>query len=216
MLRHTSRSILAALTSLALLGACTEAPQAPGRDGTLNVSANLSATSVAMVVVVVTAADIPSPLTFNLTIVSGVASGTITIPAGSNRTITMHAYDANGVETHNGAVTANIASGTNATISLLLTPLTGDAPVTVTLGSITVTVTPSPATVAVGATVSLTAALTSNGNPVAGIVTWATTNPGVATVATNGVVTGVSAGQTSIVATYQGVAGASTVTVTGP
>lgn len=217
MLRHNRRGFITIATSLLVLGGCTQTPTGPSGEATIHISADVSATTVALVVVEVTGPGIPTPLAFNLTIVSGVASGTVTIPAGSNRTIDMRAFDATGVETHRGSVTTTIVAGANATISLVLTPLTGDVPISVTLGSLTVAVTPSPSTIAVGSSTPLTATITdSNGSPVAGTVTWATSNPGVATVTALGVVSGVSAGQTSIVATFQGAAGSSTMTVTGP
>jgi len=208
---------LAALTALVVGAACaSDVAAPPGGQAALSIRADVSATSVALVVVQVTGAGISAPLTFNLTIVGGVASGTITIPAGSARTITLLAYDAGGIETHQGSLTLNVSAGTNPPASVVLTALTGDTPITATLSSIGVSVTPPTATVAAGGTVALTAALTLNGTPVVGTVTWATSNPGIATVGSNGVVTGVSAGQVSIVATFQGVAGSSTVTVTGP
>jgi zona occludens toxin (predicted ATPase) len=219
MVPKRPNSRLAALASSVVIASCSAGgvTQPKGSAATLNVTADVSAAAVAMVVVEVTAPDI-SPLVFNLEInPQGIATGTITIPAGSSRTIAISAFDAGGAETHRGSVTQDIVAGTNPTISLVLTPLTGDVPITATLGSITVTVTPSPVTVAVGAVDTLVATIRdSNGNPVAGPARWATRNPGVASVTSEGVVTGVAAGQTSIVATLQGAAGSATVTVTGP
>jgi Big-like domain-containing protein len=217
MIPRERNSIAAALTSLMVLASCSasDGTGPPGGRATLVVTANVSATAAVTVVVEVTASDIATPLVFNIPVVSGVASGTIALPAGSNRTISIRAFDAGGTQTHQGSVTVNIAGGNNPTISLVLTPLTGDVPVVATIGSLTVTVTPSPAAVGVGLTVTLTATITANGTPVTATVTWATRNPGVASVTSAGVVTGMAAGQTSIVATFQGVAGSATVTV-GP
>src|SRR2546422_8068594 len=77
--------------------------------------------------------DIPTALIFNIPIAGGVASGTIAIPAGSNRTIAIRAYDAGGGETHSGSVTVSLQPGANPTIAIVLTPLTGDVPIEVTL-----------------------------------------------------------------------------------
>src|SRR3989442_1149633 len=119
------------------------------------------------------------------------ASGTITVPAGSNRAVTLRAYDAGGILTHDGSATLNIHSGTNATVAITLTPLTGDQAIVVTLGSFTITVTPSSPTVAIRGTVQLNAAITDwNGAPTTGTVSWATQNPGVATVDATGLVGG--------------------------
>jgi hypothetical protein len=174
---------------------------------------------IAMVVVEVTAADIATPLTFNIPTSNGMAAGSITLPAGSNRTITLRAYDAGGIQTHQGATTTNIVAGTNPTIAIVLAPLTGSAPVTVTLGSFTVTVTPSTAARVTGDTVHLTATvLDAYGSPIADAVVWATLDAHVATVVSTGAhtarLTAVGPGQTTVVAVYGGIAGPVAVAVT--
>ncbi len=189
----------------------------PGGTATLLIVADVSGTGVATVVVEVTAADIPAPLVFNITpITSGVAAGAITVPSGSNRTISLRAYDAGGVETHVGAVTLSIQPGSNPTLSVTLRPLTGDVPITVTLGSVTVAVLQTSLTLAPGDTARLTASITDwDGTPVAGTLSWATLAPGVATVNGGGLVTGVGAGTTKVSATYKGATGSATISV-GP
>ena len=52
------------------------------------------------------------------------------------------------------------------------------------------------------------------GDPLEVTVRWATSNPAIATVDETGLVTGVFAGTTEIVATYAGVSGMRTITVT--
>ena len=211
-----------ARASLVVLLACLTAvlscdrSTAPSGTATLMVVADVSGTGVATVVVEVTAPDIPSPLVFNIApIASGVAAGAITVPSGSNRTVSLQAYDGGGVETHDGAVTINIQPGTNPTLSVLLRPLTGDVPITVTLGSVTVAVAPANITIAAGDTTRLTASITDfDGTPVSAAVSWATLAPGVATVDTAGLVKGVSAGTTKVSATYKGATGRATVNVT--
>jgi uncharacterized protein YjdB len=170
---------------------------------------------VATVVVAVTAPDIPTALVFNIPVANGLALGSITVPAGSNRTITLQAFDAQGVETHRGSITLTIRPGSDPTLSIVLQPLTGDVPISVTLGSIIVAVTPSLAGLVVGDTVRMTASVTDwNGNSTAGTVSWATSNPGVAFVNAGGLVTGFAGGTTTISATFQGAAGHATITVT--
>ena len=187
-----------------------------GGKATLAISVNLSGTLVAMVVADVSAPDIPTMLVFNIPIANGVAAGTITVPAGSNRTITLRAYDAGGIETHNGSVTVTIQAGTNPTMAIVLTPLTGNVPITATLGSFVVTVTPPSANLSIAGTLTVQLSATikdSNGNPTTGVVRWATHNPGVATVDGTGLVTGTGVGTTSISAVFQGVTGTATITV---
>ncbi len=214
----------ATLVALLALGSCLPSEPTGSRprpaETTLLVQADLSGTTVATVVVEVTAPDIPATLVFNIPVNDRVALGTITLPAGSNRTITMRAYDAGGVATHSGSATVNIQPGTNPTITIVLMPLTGDVPINATLGSFGVTVTPVRDTLAVGDTASLTASLLdANGTPVTGTVDWGSLAPGVATVVSTGPqtarVTATRPGRTTIVATYGGTAGPATIVVAG-
>lgn len=104
-------------------------PHVPSdEEAQLRVHVELSSTSVATVAVEVTAADM-EPLTFELTIADGAASGSITLPAGSDRVITMRAYDSASIETHRGTTTVDIEGGSNPEISLTLQPLTGEQPI---------------------------------------------------------------------------------------
>jgi len=84
-----------------------------------------------------------------------------------------------------------------------------DAPVT------TVGVSPAAASIAVGATVQLSATPQDlNGNPLPGrVVTWASTNPGVATVSSIGLVRGVAAGAATVTVSCEGQTGAAAITV---
>jgi Big-like domain-containing protein len=216
MIRTPFNSRRFGLAAVSLLVACAGSVD-PGRGhGTLTVRADVSASAVATLVADVTAPDIPDPLIFNIPISGGVAAGTITIPAGSDRTVTLRAYDAGGTLTHSGSATLTIQAGANTAVAITLTPLTGDQPIVVTLGSFTITVTPALPTLAQGGTVQLAASITDwNGNPTTGTVNWATQNPGIATVDATGLVTGAGAGSTKIAATFHGTTGTATVSV-GP
>ena len=91
------------------------------------------------------------------------------------------------------------------------------AVVTVTLAPVvTVMVSPAAASVAIGRTVQLAATPQDvGGNPLAGrVVTWASTSPGVATVNSSGVVTGVAAGAATVTAACEGQSGTAAITVT--
>jgi hypothetical protein len=213
------------LAALVALSACSDpstiAPPS-ANDAVLEVQASVSGTLIAVVVVQVTASDIPTPLLFDIPISNGVAAGAITVPAGSSRTVTLRAYDTGGVLTDSGTVTLDIQSGANPTLSILLTPLTGNLPITATLGEYTVTVAPALDSLGTGAnslnhplTAQLTATLKdTQGNPASGTVTWATLNPGVATVSSSGLVTATGPGTTTVGAVFQGVTATATIIVT--
>jgi len=214
--------LAAALVSPLGLGSCLqgEPTDIPPSEARLLLRADLSGTAVATLVVEVTAADIAPALLFNIPIVAGAAAGTITLPAGANRTIAIRAYDAGGVQTHSGAVTVSLQPGANPTISIVLTPLTGDAPIEATLGSFALIVTPAVDSLLIGDTISLTATILDvNGTPVAGQVVWGVLTPRVASVVSTGTqtsrVTAIRPGRTTVVATYGGTAGPAAVAVQG-
>ena len=215
MSRVFLRVLSVVIVCVFLAAACDQNAVGPDKNATLVLVADVSSTTAATVVVDVTAPDIPTALVFNIPVVNGVATGTIVVPAGSQRTVSIRAYDAGGVETHSGSVSLSMQPGTNPTITITLQPLTGDVPISVTLGSITVSVTPTTRSLAATDTSRLAASITDwNGQPVAGGVRWATHDPGIATVDDGGLVTAVHAGSTTVVATFQGAAGRATITVT--
>ena len=213
-----------ALGSLLALGSCLQrdatAPENLAR-ATLFIRADLSSTRVATLVASVTAPDIATPLVFNIPIAGGLAAGSISVLAGSSRTIALRAYDVGGVATHSGSATLSIQPGTNPPIAILLTPLAGDAPIQVTVGDITIAVGPASATLAPGDTASVTATIfDASGQAVAGHITWATFAPAVASVVSTGEqrgrVTAVGPGRATVVAIYGGVAGPAVIAVTNP
>lgn len=156
----------------------------------------------------------PDTLAFNIPLANGVATGSITVPAGPARVITVRMF--NGLtETHRGTVTMDIAEGTNPSVNVTLVPLVGDLPITVTFGTTIVIVRPLIATMAVGDTLRLSAEIRDqNGALVTGKVRWATLQPARATVDTAGLVTMRDTGDVQIVATYGTVGGAAKLTGT--
>src|SRR5207247_2270441 len=73
-------------------------PAGPGAQSwaELRVSAVVAGTRSSLLVVRVTASDTPTPLAFNLSVQNGVAQGTIRLPPGMRRMITVDAYDTDG------------------------------------------------------------------------------------------------------------------------
>lgn len=210
------------LGCLALLaGACERLLPTDGTETTvpLRITAVTVGTPISTLVVQVTASDIPTPLVFNLSVANGVASGTIKIPPGPARMIDVTAMNAQGNVTHEGSATIDVRPGQNPPVQIKLGPRSGQVPITVTFGNFGVVVTPPTATinVPVAATLQLSVSVTDvNGQVIpAPAVEWATTSPAVATVSATGLVTGVRDGEATVVATYEGVAGLSSVTVKG-
>ena len=186
----------------------------PAEEATLRLTANVAGTSVDQLVVKVTAADIPTPLVFNIPVSNGTASGTLRLPPGLQRTVSVEAFDNTGLVTHDGSAVVDVRPGQNPPVSILLRPRAGQVPIVVTIAEITVQVSPGTATLQVGNTVQLTATILGPNNEVlTGSVMWATSNPSLAKVDQQGLVTALAPGQALIVAVSDGVAGVSQITI---
>ena len=138
----------------------------------------------------------------------------------TGRTITWSS-NATAIATVNSSgLVSGVAAGP-ATITATSEGKSGTATITVTTAPpppvATVTISPATASVAVGATVQLTATTKdANGNVLTGrTVTWSSNATGIATVNGSGLVSGVAAGSATITATSEGKSGTAAVTVTG-
>lgn len=182
------------------------------------VDASFSTVSFAGLTVEVTGPGIANPIYGNLTDGgAGVWSGSLEVPVGSDRLFVISGYEAGGLVTHRGQTTADVTE-TNGTLEVLLSQLTGDVPLSGTIGSYTVTVSPDSAFVELGATVRFRAAITDqDGGTIADAVVWAVKNPAVVTLTVVGDsvdATGRLAGaSTELVATYKGYVATATVKV---
>lgn len=212
--------VLLAAVTLAGCGADPVSPPETATRSSINLTAFASGTSIATIVVEVTAADIPNPLVFNLAVneSTGVASGIIKVPHGQDRTFTLTAFDATGEVTHEGQTTIDVRPGQNPPLQITLGPRSGHVPLTVSFGDYSVIVSPGTAALELGTDGTLQLSvevLDQNGQAVADLsaIQWATNAPAVAMVDAAGLVTGLLPGTASIVATYEGVAGVATVTV---
>jgi hypothetical protein len=217
---------LLAVLALATFGtaACSDTPTGgsgaeKGPEAQIGFSVNLSGMSVNMLVVEVTAADITTPLAFNIPVNDGTAAGSLTVPAGTARTITVRAYDAQGALTHEGASTVDVRPGQNVNVPITLVPRAGHVPISINFGSVVVSVARARTAPAggdlVGDTMRLNGSATyADGSAVPGArLSWATLNPAVATVDSLGLVTARAAGSTQIVATYGGYGASLPVTI---
>src|SRR5687768_7286744 len=74
-------------------------PAARATDTKINVHADLNGLPITSISVEVTGPGIVSTLVFNLPVANNQASGSVNVPAGQQRTITVHAFD-QAVETH--------------------------------------------------------------------------------------------------------------------
>jgi len=182
---------------------------------TLAVQASTSGSEMVKVIAIeVTGAGIPVPIIVNLEVVNGSASGTVTVPPGTDRTFTGRGFDAQANITHEGAVVTDVRPG-QATVRIPMFPRGVGVPIEVTVGAYLVSVAPETADLEVGAQLRFTATVTdADGvtidNP---DLTWGSSNPAFATVDGEGEVTGVYPGTARIVVSFNGVAAEAVVTV---
>jgi hypothetical protein len=216
-----ARRLLAALFVVtAFVAGCRDGmptgpnPIPPG-SGRLSVVAQFELNTATNLVIEVSAPDIPQTLVFNLEIVNGTASGSVTIPAGSNRLIVVRAFDGK-TETHRGSRSVTIVEGVNAPLSLTLLPLAGTVPVTVSFGVAVVSVTPLTWSLPVDSTVAFAATVmdATGAMEASPIVRWASTDTRKLTIDSTGLATARDTGTVMVVAVSGGAAARSTVTIT--
>jgi hypothetical protein len=165
------------------------------------------------VVVTVSAPDISPAMVFNFPVVSGVATGSVSVPAGGGRLVTVSAFDGS-TETHRGQTVLTISAGANPTANITLVPLAGTVPITATVGSVVITVTPATSNPKVGDTLRFSAVIRDAfGNVVPGPARWASTQTAKVTVDTAGLATMVDTGTALVVATYSTSAATASVVV---
>jgi uncharacterized protein YjdB len=191
------------------VGSATITATSEGQSGSAVIAVNVA--PVASVAV--------SPSSATLSIGSTAQLGATTRDSAGNvltgRIITW-ASNTPGVATVSASGLVNAIAAGSATITATSEGKSGSSVITVTLVPVaTVTVTPATATVSIGATRQLSATTQdSAGNSLTGrVVTWSSSAPGVATVSTSGLVTGVAAGSATITATSEGKSGTASITV---
>lgn len=220
--RHSAQAAttLFAVVALACASEPISPPAAP-ESASLRVTAFSVGPTISTIVVEVSAADIATPLVFNLALDAGtgVASGVVRVPHGDDRLFSLTAFNASGAITHDGQTLMDVRPGQNSPLQVQLRARSGQVPIDVSFGAFSVIVGPSSAVIdlATAPTTQLQAqVLDVDGQEILSPdIQWATDAPAVATVDASGQVTGHLAGSATIVATYEGVAGMNAITVIG-
>ena len=199
-MRTMFRPALALLT-LFCFTACGGDQGGPGEEPMATVSFLSSPPAyIKTLAVTVTGPGITAPMVFNLTIDSAthIASGTITVPAGSNRHIIANAFDSLGVNTHRGETTVTLVEGANPPVNFTMVSLVGSVSIQISFGSSVLLLTPGDTAVSVGDTVSFIFAGTDeHGAPITGPV-WGVSNPAVASYVGNGKVVARAEGNAAV------------------
>lgn len=136
-----------------------------------------------------------------------VVSGTLSVPAGAGRLLSVRAVDSAGIITHRADTVVTIAAGQNPPLRLQLTPQLGGVGVVVGFGSVRVILEGARDSLLVGETIQFNAsAYDARGWRLPdSVVTWASGNPALFTV-TAGRVSGIRAGTARLAVRYNGVA----------
>jgi uncharacterized protein YjdB len=192
-------------------GSVTITATSEGKSGTASVT--VAGAPVASVTVTPASASVQAGQTQQLTATLKDANGNIL----TGRTVTWSSNNTSvATVSSSGLLTAKVAG--SATITATSEGKSGTSALTVTPVPVaSVTVAPASASVAVGATLQLTATpKDANGNPLTGrVVTWQSSNNTIAGVNGSGLVSGVAAGgPVTITATSEGKSGSSSITVT--
>jgi len=219
--RTWTRVLVACSTILA--GACTAPEQQGPPEGPESDPASVSFLAVApsyieTLALTITAPDIDIPIVFNLVIdpVTHVASGTISVPAGSDRRIVANAFNAQGVNTHRGETTVTLVPGSNPPLTLTMAPLLGDVAIEIHFGSVVLVLTPTAAAATVGQTIAYTFAATDGQGVVTTNATWGIGNPAVASYLGGGSVRALAPGVTTVTVSTPFGSVQATLTVTMP
>jgi uncharacterized protein YjdB len=201
------------VTGLAVGGPVTITAIAGGASGSAQVTVTPAQVPIANITLSQTTAGVAVGQTLQLTATPRDAGGnTLT-----GRTIAWSSSNSNIVTVTQTGLVVGVASG-QATVTAAAEGKTATATITVTNTPVaSVAVTPNGAVLQPAATLQLSALTKDQGGSVLSgrTVTWSTSNAGIASVTTNGLVTAVGAGTATITATSEGVSGTALIVTAG-
>jgi hypothetical protein len=200
--------LMAFMSVIGIISCSSDAPSAHKLPATMSVNF-LTPATIRAVIVEVTGPGINPPIFANFAVGNdSIASGNLTIPAGTNRRIVVIAMDTAGIITHRADTTVTLVPGANPNIKLWLEPLVGNFGITIAFGG-TKLVVPDTSTrrVFVGDIITINGfAVRANGDTIpANALLWASNNLAVATMQANRA-TFHRAGEATITVSHQGIA----------
>lgn len=211
------RSLLVFVAGLVTLACSDGLPTESSRRSQITFNF-LTPATVASLRVEISGPGITPPVVVNIPVgPDTVATGTLALPAGSARQISVVAFDTAGVLTHSADTTLTLQGGVTTSLVLVLKPVAGTLGLTVTFGGDRITLTDSSSiSLAVGdITVIAAQAFDATGVAVpSDSLHWGSSNPAFFTVA-QGEVRAVRAGSGVVTASYRGAAASVSISV-GP
>jgi hypothetical protein len=168
--------------------------------------------------VTISGPGIDPPIFGSFLFINDTARVELEVPVGRDRRVFVAIFDSANTLVASGEVIVEIGSRANVTVPVPIAPTSGDQPIVVTFGSVTLSVAPGTLSLLPGDSAALTVAvLDQAGAPIPGAVaTFASSNPSIAGVSATGVVTGRLQGVTAVTVTALGVAARVPVSVSAP
>jgi len=211
------RLVLALVVAVGVVACSADGPLGGGRVSTVTMRF-LTPATVQSLIVEVTGPGITPAVVLNIPVgTDTVATGSLTLPSGSERRFVVTAVDTAGVQTHRADTTITLQPGANPSLAMRLEPLPSSLGITVTFGGVRLIV-PDTSTrvLTVGDTTTIVAyAIRANGDTVpADSLTWGSSNPAIATVS-GGRVSSARGGTAEVSVSYLGAAGRLTISVGG-
>jgi glucose/arabinose dehydrogenase len=202
-----------------LFAACSGESTAPEPNVIpLALSLRVYETGISRVALEVSAPDLAQPITAQGAIAEGFATATFDVPEGSDRTVTVRAFDAADSQTHSGSVTVDLSGSPQAALSVLLEPDAGGSALVATVAGWRVAIEHGFDTLNVGETGDLEAHVIDGvGDTLDVVVSWESEVAAVVDVVPTGDrsarVEAVADGAALVLATYRGVSVGVVVTV---
>lgn len=207
---HKIRNIFILLSAIIMstISCSSDGPYSYRVPSTVSVKL-LTPATIRVVIIEVTGPGINPAIMANFAVGNdSLATGTLTIPAGTGRRIVVTAMDTAGVITHRADTTITLVPGSNPNIQLWLEPLVGNFGITIAFGG-TKLVVPDTTTrqVSVGDILTIQAfAVRANGDTIpANALMWASNNLSIVTMQANRA-TFHRTGEAIITVSHQGIA----------
>jgi hypothetical protein len=172
----------------------------------------VASTAPSVATVAISAIDMPAPYVRNVALSAGAGSAIIGIPPGLQRHVVVRAYDGKGVTTHDAAMTVDLPKGGKTVIEIPAKARDGSSVITLDLelvgvsgaAALSVAISPRRILAEPGKAVQLTAQVHDASGAIIpnATVTWATSNPSIASVDAKGLLHATLTGSVWVTASY--------------
>ncbi len=166
----------------------------------------------------ISGAGISPPIFGSFRFTGDSARADLRVPVGRDRLVAVAVFDSSNILIGSGEALVDVGSGASVNVPVAILPVSGEQPIIVRAGNVTLTVDPGSMTLAPGDSLALSVSITDGqGLPIAGAIpSFASSNPGIASVSAAGMVKGRVQGVTAVTVTALGVAARVPVSVSQP